>query len=325
MNVKPKQPLAVLGGTSHIARDFILTAHAAHGLEFALYARRPQAVAEFLHAHDLPCHWATGTLADFTEVAKQAPQAPFSGVLNFVGVGDPAKAKEMGASIYAATLESDQAAQDYLRHFSETPYIFMSSGAVYGTDFSVPADLTTAARVPINSLTPQHYYGAAKLYAEATHRSLADRSIFDIRIFNYISRSVNVQARFLITDMIDAVVKGDVFQTTDQEIVRDYLHPTDFCALVMACLRAPPNTNMPLDAYSRAPISKTDLLALFVERYGLRYEIVPRISAVDATGSKPHYYSENRAAATLGYEPRYTSAEAIQLEVDAILRTLLDG
>ena len=85
-------PLAVLGATSHIAKDFIRTAHAAHGLDFALYARRPEAVAEFLAEHDLPRHWSIASLADFPADGRSGA-TEFSAVLNFIGFGDPAKAE----------------------------------------------------------------------------------------------------------------------------------------------------------------------------------------------------------------------------------------
>ena len=302
-----------VGATSRIAQDFVLSAHR-KGRTFGLYARRPEAVAAFLAAHGLPAAWARGTLEDFARA-----KSPFAGIVNCVGVGDPARARAMGADIFAATSSSDDLALAHLGHFPQVPYLFLSSGAVYGAAFDRPADADTHARLPVNALGAQDQYGIAKLHAEARHRALTGRTIIDLRVFNYVSRTLDCDARFLITDMVRAIRDSRVFETTDQPLVRDYLHPEDFCALALACLKAPAGTNMAVDAYSRAPIDKRALLALMAAEFGLRHRFVAAAAAVNATGAKPFYYSTSRAAAALGYAPTRSSAEAIREEVGAIL------
>jgi len=42
---------------------------------------------------------------------------------------------------------------------------------------------------------------------------------------------------------------------------------------------------------------------------------------VNATGSKPHYYSLNRQAAELGYHPAYSSLDGVVAESAIILGT----
>jgi nucleoside-diphosphate-sugar epimerase len=317
----PSKPLAILGATSHIAKDFVVNAHRNFGTTFSLYGRRPGVVADFISRHNFPRDWDVGTFSDFAaETNKRVGR--FGAILNFVGVGDPAKAKEMGAEIFSATWDSDQHALLYLERFPETPYIFASSGAVYGSDFNAPVTESSVATVPVNTLAPESYYGVAKLYAEARHRAIKNRTILDVRIFNYVSRTLDIDARFLITDIIAAIAGGELFRTTNQHMLRDYLHPEDFCSLVMACIAAPPGTNMPVDAYSRAPISKSELLTLSKDKFGLQFEFVDRAPTLNATGAKPFYYSENRVAETLGYRPRYSSAEGIAVEVSAILEQL---
>jgi len=95
--------------------------------------------------------------------------------------------------------------------------------------------------------------------------------------------------------------------------VRDYLHPTDFYTLVCALFSAPA-ANAAVDCYSRAPIDKPNLLAAMQEKFGLRYEVTDAIAGVNATGSKPHYYSLNKRAADFGYQPALTSLEGILQE-----------
>lgn len=287
-------PIAILGATSLIARDFVARFTPRAGVELHLYGRNAQ-----------------------SRPYAQFGQDEYAAVINFVGVGDPTRAKEMGADIFAVTREFDFLALDYLRRHPGTRYIFLSSGAVYGQNFADSVGEASLAHVPVNALQPQDYYAEAKRYAEALHRSRPE-NIFDIRVFNYISRSLDLSARFLIADMINAVRGGTVFKTTSRPLMRDFLHPADFYQLVECCLAAPAS-NMALDCYSQAPISKEELIALMADEFGMKYEIAATADVVNATGEKPNYFSRNQRAAALGYAPAHSSHSAIREEVAAIL------
>jgi nucleoside-diphosphate-sugar epimerase len=287
-------PIAILGATSQIARDFATRFAPRAGVELHLYGRNAQ-----------------------SRPYAQFGQDKYAAVINFVGVGDPTRAKEMGADIFAVTRQFDLLALDYLSRYPDTRYIFLSSGAVYGQNFAEGVSEASAAHVPVNALQPQDYYAEAKRYAEALHRSRPE-SIFDLRVFNYISRTMDLSARFLIADMINAVRDGTVFKTTSRPLKRDFLHPADFCRLIECCLKAP-DGNVPLDCYSQAPISKEELIALMVGEFGMKCEIAQTANVVNATGEKPNYFSRNIRAAGLGYAPAYSSHSAIREEVAAIL------
>lgn len=298
----------------------MVNAYRADGMDFALFARRPEAAEAFIAANGLPRTWTTGALSDFGPMSKRIADA--AGIVNFVGVGDPAKAKEMGASIFDATLESDALARGFIAERPGTPYVFYSSGAVYGTGFATPVDQDSPSSVPVNALEPQHFYTVSKLHAEATHRASFGDTILDLRIFNYFSRTLDLGARFLITDMLRCVAEGRVFETTDGAMTRDYIHPHDLCALMMALLAAPVGTNRPVDAYSAAPITKAELIDLFAQEFGLKTQIRTQVQTVNATGAKPEYYSLNRAAEALGYRPAYSSAQSVLIEGRAMLEAL---
>lgn len=304
--------IAILGAGSRLARDYVVSSVArGDPPEFRLLARRPEAVREFLAENGLSGRFEVGGIADLATGDHDA-------VMNFVGVGDPARARAMGREILRTTADVDRLVLDHLARRPETRYIFLSSGAVYGGRFEAPATETTPAETPINDIQPRDLYGAAKLHAEVTHRAHPEFSIIDARIFNYISRTIDPAARFLIMDMIAAARSGSVFRTDDREIVRDYLHPDDFRGLMDACLAAPAGTNRSVDAYSRAPITKSELVALMAREFGMRHEITPTIDAIDATGVKPRYHSLNRRAAELGYHPVHSSESGIVTEVRAM-------
>ncbi len=225
----------------------------------------------------------------------------------------------MGASIFDATLKYDEMSLDYVRQHPSCRYIFLSSGAAYGSNFEEPANENTNAVIPINNLQPQDWYAVAKLYAECRHRALPHFPIIDIRVFNYFSHTQDIAARFLICDILRAIRDESVLKISPEYIVRDYLNSADFYQLVSVLL-AGPAVNSAVDCYSNAPIDKPNLLMAMEERFGLQYEITSASTNVNATGKKPHYYSLNTRAADFGYQPTLTSLEGIMKEINIILQ-----
>ena len=303
--------IAILGATSQIAKDLIISISATEGNRLYLFARRPDEVAHWLTLVGLSGRYLVD---DFSEFGKQE----FDAVINFVGVGNPAQALAMGNSIFDITLRFDQMVLDFLRIYPKCRYFFLSSGAAYGSSFNKPANRETPAIVAINNLAPHEWYGVAKLHAECRHRSYPELAIIDIRVFNYFSRTQDISARFLITDILRAIRDKTVLQTSFDYMVRDYIHPADFYKLVTALLMSPA-TNTVVDCYSKAPIDKPTLLAAMQEQYGLQYEMVSTVIAINATGSKPYYYSQNTRAADFGYLPTMTSLEGVIEEMNALL------
>ena len=308
--------IAILGATSQIAKDLVLSFCAQSQHELVLYARRPEAVTQWLSSADSTARCAA---ADFTAFSADEH---FDAVLNFVGIGNPAQAAAMGASIFDVTLKYDELALNYVRQHTACRYIFLSSGAAYGSCFDVPVDASTNAVVAINNLQPQDWYGVAKLHSECRHRSLPQLPIVDIRVFNYFSHTQDMDARFLITDVLRAIQNNTILQTSSDHIVRDYLHPSDFYQLVTLLLAAPA-INTVVDCYSKAPIDKHTLLAVMQDKFGLQYETVQTGAGVNASGSKPHYYSLTTLAAGFGYQPTLTSLEGILQESQQVLNLLL--
>jgi len=302
---------AILGATSQIARDLIVSFSNMGGKHLHLFARRPSEVTKWLASVGLSARYPVD---DFSNFANHE----FDAVINFVGVGSPARAVAMGNSIFDITLRFDELALDYLNTHSACRYLFLSSGAVYGSSFNEPAKRDTPAVVAINDLAPHEWYGIAKLHAECRHRSHPEFSIIDIRVFNYFSRTQDINTRFLIADILRAIRDKTVLKTSADYIVRDFLHPSDFYGLVKALLSTPA-TNTAVDCYSRAPIDKPKLLEIMQEKFGLCYEITETQDSINATGGKPYYYSLNTRAADFGYQPAWTSLDGILNEVSAIL------
>jgi len=235
-------------------------------------------------------------------------------IINFVGIGDPVKAKNMGSDIFKITEQYDDMALNYIKHHKQTKYIFLSSGAVFGGDYQEPVNKNTVAMIDVNNLNPTDWYAIAKLYAEAKHRSLPNLSIVDVRVFNYFSHTQNMNARFLITDIVRSLKNKEVFRTSADNIVRDFITPPDFYHLIQTVIDYDP-INTALDCYTNAPVAKLDLLLKLKEKFGLEYQIEKSINIVNATGVKFNYYSTNTIAKSIKYNPKNNSLDGIIKEL----------
>jgi len=193
--MNPVRRIAILGATSQIARDLIVSFSSSEDKHLQLFARRPDEVTKWLVSAGLPGRYPVD---EFSGFAKNE----FDVIINFVGVGNPEKALAMGNSIFDTTLRFDELVLGYLKTHPTCRYLFLSSGAVYGSIFNEPVNRDTPAVVAINHLLPQEWYGIAKLHAECRHRAHPEFPIIDIRVFNYFSRTRDLSESFLITDIM---------------------------------------------------------------------------------------------------------------------------
>ena len=301
--------IAILGATSQIAQDLLLSFSRHKSYEFSLYGRNVELLEEWINIVNLDKKYQIQEYSNFNNNQK------YDLIINFVGIGDPAKVQEMGNNIFKITEQYDEMVLEYLKCNKETKYIFLSSGAVYGGDYEKPVNENTVAMIDINNLGPTNWYTIAKLYAEAKHRSLSDLPIVDVRVFNYFSHTQDMSASFLITDIIHAIKNKEVFKTSSENIARDFITPPDFYNLIRTIIDFKP-INIALDCYTKSPVLKFDLLSEFGSKFGLKYEVDKDIDIVNATGAKLNYYSVNKVAKGMGYNPKNTSLEGIFQEVN---------
>ena len=300
--------IAILGATSQIAKDLVLSFSTKKENELVLFGRNTEIVYQWLSSVGLTGRYQVSDYAKFT-VNEQ-----FDAIINFVGSGNPAQTAAMGALILDVTLRYDEMVLNYLQHNQYCKYIFLSSGAVFGSNFDEPVDENTKALIPINNLQPQNWYAVSKLYAECRHRASPHLHIVDVRIFNYFSHTQDMSARFFITDIVRAIEIGETLITSADNIVRDFIGPKDFYQLVSLILVAPPINNV-FDCYTQAPVDKMTLLLNMKEKFGLAYEVSVMPVGVNATGLKINYFSKNRRAGMFRYEPSMNSLESVLTEV----------
>ena len=303
--------IAILGATSQIAQDLILSFLKNQDYDFSLFGRNVALLEKWINNKSLSEKCQAQEYSEFGDNQK------YDVIINFVGVGDPAKAQKMGSDIFKITEQYDDMSLDYLKKYNKTKYIFLSSGAVYGGNYQEPIDKDTVATIDINNLKPTDWYTLAKLYAEAKHGSLPNLSIVNVRVFNYFSHTQDMNARFLITDILRAIKNKEIFKTSEDNIVRDFMTPPDFYNLIQAVIESKP-MNMALDCYTKSPISKFELLSKLKDSFGLIYEIDRSLDIVNSTGFKANYYSINKVAESIGYRAKNTSLEGIFKEISLL-------
>lgn len=303
--------IAILGATSHIAKGLVYNFIREDDYKLFLFARSPEKVKEFLKVNGLK---GDISLSGFSGFATKE----YDFIINCVGVGTPNKVRNNPSSVFTITEKYDSMILKYLSKFAKTGYLNFSSGAVYGGIFKDPAGDSSLHNILVNNFNWQDYYGIAKINSEAKHRAQKDLNIVDIRVFAYFSRFIDLKAGYFLTELIENIRQGDEFITSSCDFIRDYLHPCDLFDLIkLTMARRPFNTA--LDAYSRAVVSKFELLEYFSKNYGLKYRIDEKLNFSCPTGEKNVYYSNSRKAAGLGYKPSYTSIDAIMKEVSFIL------
>ena len=300
--------IAILGAASQIAQNLILSFSKYKDYDFSLFSRNVALLQKWINNESLSDKYQVQEYSEFGHHQK------YDVIINFVGIGDPVKAQIMGSDIFTVTEKYDDMALNYIKQHKETKYIFMSSGAVYGGSYQKPVNENTVATVDINNLKSTDWYAISKLYAEAKHRSMPELSIVDVRVFNYFSHTQDMNARFLITDIVRAIKNKKVFKTSADNIIRDFITPPDFYSLLQAIINFKP-INRAVDCYTKSPISKFDLLDGLGDKLGLEYEIDNNVDIINATGIKLNYYSVYKIADGIGYFPKNTSLDGIIQEV----------
>jgi nucleoside-diphosphate-sugar epimerase len=300
--------IAIFGATSQIAKDMILSLNYSADIKLFLFCRNVESLNTWLKIQNLDNHHESKNYEDFNHQFK------YDVIINFIGVGNPIQTEKMGTDIFNITDYYDLKIINYLTENRKCRYIFMSSGAVYGDIFKSPAKITSQALVPVNNIKKENWYGLAKLHAEIRHRLYSDLSIVDIRIFNYFSHTQNMTNGFFITSIATAIKNKEIFITNNVNITRDFVHPSDLFSLIFCIINNKP-LNKTIDCYSKKPITKIAMLKYFKNKFDLNYKIVDDFETYNATGNKMKYFSTNKFAATLGYDPKYTSLKSLTTEI----------
>ncbi|ENA3446235.1 NAD-dependent epimerase/dehydratase family protein [Yersinia enterocolitica] len=307
--------LAILGATSQLAKDLIIRLFKNKNIILHLYSRNTANIKNWL----LPFNSNDYISKDINYFDHNGN---YDAIINFIGAGNPTRIKDLGSEIIDITYKYDNLVIEYLKKNSNCKYIFISSGAAYGDVFFDKDCSRTHSCFLIDN--NNDFYGLAKYYSEVRHRALQALKIYDLRVFGYFSSSQDIESRFILSDVYRAVRDNGVFITTNQEMIRDYIHPDDFHAMVTSLLLSDIN-NCALDCYSRCPIDKKELLQTMHDEFGMKYLITESDNINNTKGRRIYYYSKNKKASQLiNFFPQYSSKDVIVSEMRKIINTQVD-
>lgn len=301
--------IAFLGGTSHVGEGLISRFLADKDVSLSWFGRSAEKMKKFLHTNSL-----SGNI-QLKEGYDDFPDGAYDVIINCVGAGTPEALKENYSLWFTVLEQFDNLALDYLREVNEKVlYVTFSSGALYGRNLQSATDENSCYSINPNKIGIPDYYAVAKLYAEAKHRSLSRLNIVDLRIFAYFSRFADPDSGYLMTDILKALLDKKPLNTRKNDLVRDYIAPDDLYSLVLLCMNQE-SINRSLDAYSAAPVSKTEMLKAFSEKFKLQVNFVDDIAPVSPNATSSVYCSNCHFAEKIGYRPKYTSLEGLADEL----------
>ena len=306
--------IAILGATGHIAKNLISNFKSLENHDLFLFARSDEKLNNFLKNINYRNGIEKIRLDGFANEKYDA-------VINCIGVGDPGKVKTIGPEIFRLTEYYDNFILDYLKGNNSCIYINFSSGAAYGTNFSVPADQNMINELDVSSIGKKDNYGIVKLYFEAKHRSYEDYNIIDLRVFAFFSRYIDLNSKYFITELISCIKTGKEFITGNNNMVRDYVHPNDLFNLINICINIR-KINDAFDVYSLKPVTKFEIIDYFATNYGLKYKTKSYILGENTTGIKDNYYSINKKAENIGYIPEFSSMDCVISEAKELLKSV---
>ena len=306
--------IAIMGGSSHIARNLIVRFGARTTDRLTLFCRDKRPVDAFLR------RYVSGGRTTVVEGYGDFLTRRFDAVIDCVGAGTPGSPGFNPANWFDTLQKFDDLALEYLRRVNpQAALITFSSGAVYGSRTPGPFGDGTMYQVDVNAPATEDFYALSRLYAEAKHRAHGELRIADLRVFAFYSRFVDPDAGYFMTDVLKALLRGEELVTTPRDMVRDYIAPDDLFDAVRFCL-GQNRINRAFDLRSVTPAGKFDILEHFKERFGLRW----RFAGVPASpnGDKPVYCSQSTALENAGFRPRLTALEGLTEETE---KRLADG
>lgn len=303
--------IALLGATGHIGKNLMLHFSKDKKYELSLFSRDTKKIRKIINDFYPICNFSINSYEDFDNLKYDI-------IINCIGIGDPKKIQDKGSSILKISEYYDNKVLNYLENNPSALYINLSSGAVYGEAFTHPVGDSTPSTLNINDQTSGYFYSIAKLYSEAKHRSLSTYNIADLRVFGFFSRFIDLSHGFFLSEVISALKGKNEFVTNSDNIIRDFIHPEDLHLLIERCIVNKP-INDAFDVYSKAPISKFEILDSLSQRYGLEYVLKEDTHFSSPTGIKMNYYSTSKKAEKIGYFPKYSSLETITGEIEFIL------
>lgn len=308
---KDKRSIAILGATSHIAMSLLPFFLSDSSNFLYLFARNLNKLKSRFTSN------LDGLNVKLIDNFDEFEKYKYDLIVNCVGPGTPNVLGNNYFQWFEITENFDNKILNYLQNKNkETMYFSFSSGAVYGKKNQV-CDENTILNLNINRLSVSDYYILARLNAEAKHRCLSDYSIIDIRIFSYFSQYIDVNAGYFMSDVLKSLLNKNTLLTNKVDMVRDYIAPVDLYNLIMKLFEIQ-KINDCFDAYSVKSVSKMEILDIFKDKFGLKYDFGQ--SKESPNGEKNLYASISNKIKLIGFIPTKKSIDVLVEETEKFLK-----
>ncbi len=293
--------IAIFGSTGHIAKNIISFFSKDNNYSLFLFSRDPkkfQSLDLFL-SNNL-------SLNSYKDFEKNE----YDVIINCIGENTPGRLSKIQFSVLETVEFYDNMIINYLKNSPTTLYINLSSGAVFGQEFDKPVDDLSISKLSVNKIGIGEIYSISKIYLESKHRALPDMNIVDLRIFGFFSRFIDLNTIFFMSELIKATKNKSTFVTHKENIMRDYVNPSDFYDLIKNCI-SNKKLNDEFDVFSKEHVSKFQILQEFSNQFDLKFRLIEQSESISITGLKKNYYSLSRKAEKIGYLPQFSSLETI--------------
>lgn len=168
----------------------------------------------------------------------------------------------------------------------DRPYIFISSGAVFGASSGRPFKNTSPHAIPPLGDS----YAASKMLQEKSHIVLRGQGVkvSDLRIFSYAGPLFIRNGNYFLTELANATLANRVVEISGRDFVRDYIGARELAQVCLALGAGEEPKAFSL--FSAEPVSKSQILDYFSDEMGLRYNWTQ--VGESSGGSIEHYCSE---------------------------------
>jgi nucleoside-diphosphate-sugar epimerase len=303
--------IAILGVTGYIGRSLLreFFLEDSKNNKLFLFSRSHQVLHTHIKQEPKKTEYSIHAMSEFSS-------HEYDVIINCTGVSSASGLEIDPSEVFKVTEEIDACIISYLHRHPKALYVNLSSGAVYGDNFEKPATEKTTT-VLSSGFSRASSYAVAKINAEAKHRVLSSYNIVDIRIFAFFSSLVDTDSPFLMSEVAKCILHKKVFETTKDDIIRDYATAKDLHSFIQCCIKKG-KINDYFDMYSKKPISKFALLDALGKKYNLTYKVV-KPQKKSASVAKSSYFSvSKKATKVLGYKPEYTSLNGVVNELDRL-------
>ena len=190
-----KTTIAILGSSGHIGKNLINFFSKDQKYEIYLFTRDKNNLNKVLDNY-FPNY--TFNVLSY----EQFKNFNYDVIVNCVGASDPYVIEKDIGTIFTTTEFYDNKVIEYIKKKSQTLYIYISSGAVYGHEFKNPVNDSTLTNLDVNHLKRENFYSMIKIYSETKHRALSNLNIIDLRLFSFFSRFIYIKMKLFMCDVV---------------------------------------------------------------------------------------------------------------------------